>query len=134
MCDRANCLVYNVRKEWWESTSFAGCSSYWKSFLRISTILTLGFLFFCFLFFFFCRYSLSNIPLDHRKSKGIPEKHLLLLLTTLKPYTVWITLNCGKFLKRREYQKQQVKLDMEQWTASKVGKEYIKAVYCHLLI
>ena len=22
--------------------------------------------------------------------------------------------------------------DMEQWTGSKVGKEYIKAVYCHL--
>ena len=25
-------------------------------------------------------------------------------LTTLKPLTVWITTNCGKFLKRREYQ------------------------------
>ena len=48
MYDRANCLVYNVRKEWWESISFAGCSSYWKSFefLRISIILTLGFFFF----------------------------------------------------------------------------------------
>ena len=22
--------------------------------------------------------------------------------------------------------------DMEQWTGSKLGKEYIKAVYCHL--
>ena len=27
--------------------------------------------------------------------------------------------------------KQQLKLDMEQQTASKLGKEYIKAVYCH---
>ena len=27
-----------------------------------------------------------KLPLDHRKSKGIPEKHLLLL-------TVWITIN-----------------------------------------
>ena len=27
--------------------------------------------------------------------------------------------------------KQQVQLDMEQWTGSKLGKEYIKAVYCH---
>ena len=24
-------------------------------------------------------------------------------LTTLKPLTVWITINCGKFLKRWEY-------------------------------
>ena len=53
--------------------------------------------------------------------------------------------NCGKFLKRQEYQttlpasweictqvkKQQLGLDMEQQTGSKLGKEYIKAVYCH---
>jgi len=25
-------------------------------------------------------------------------------LTTLKPLTVWITINCGKFLKRLDYQ------------------------------
>ena len=23
-------------------------------------------------------------------------------------------------------------MDMEQWTGSKLGKEYVKAVYCHL--
>ena len=28
-------------------------------------------------------------------------------------------------------QKQQLELDMEQQTGSKLGKEYIKAVYCH---
>ena len=27
--------------------------------------------------------------------------------------------------------KQQLELDMEQWTDSKLGKEYVKAVYCH---
>ena len=27
--------------------------------------------------------------------------------------------------------KQQLELDMEQWTGSKLGKENIKAVYCH---
>ena len=27
--------------------------------------------------------------------------------------------------------KQQLEPDMEQWTGSKFGKEYIKAVYCH---
>ena len=55
------------------------------------------------------------------------------LLTTLKPLTVWITTNCGKFLKKWEYQttlpalwessmqvkKQQLELDMEQQTGSK---------------
>ena len=67
------------------------------------------------------------------------------LLTMPKPLTVWITTNCGKFLKRWEYQttwpdsweicmqvrKQQLELDMEQQTGSKSGKEYVKAVYCH---
>ena len=55
------------------------------------------------------------------------------LLTLPKPLTVWITTNCGKFLKRQEYQttwpaswetymqvrKQQLELDMEQQTGSK---------------
>ena len=27
--------------------------------------------------------------------------------------------------------KQQLELDREQWTGSKLGKEYVKAVYCH---
>ena len=67
------------------------------------------------------------------------------LLNTLKPLTVWITTNCGKFWKRSEYlttwpaswetcmqvRKQQLELDMEQQTGSKSGKEYVKAVYCH---
>ena len=30
-----------------------------------------------------------------------------------------------------QVKKQQLELDMEQQTGSKVGKEYIKAVYCH---
>ena len=30
-----------------------------------------------------------------------------------------------------QVRKQQVGLDMEQQTGSKLGKEYIKAVYCH---
>ena len=31
----------------------------------------------------------------------------------------------------RQVKKQQLELDMEQQTSSKLGKEYIKAVYCH---
>ena len=31
-----------------------------------------------------------------------------------------------------QIKKQQLELDMEQWTGSKFGKVYIKAVYCHL--
>ena len=27
--------------------------------------------------------------------------------------------------------KQQLELDMKQWIGSKLGKEYVKAVYCH---
>ena len=30
-----------------------------------------------------------------------------------------------------QLKKQQLELDMEQWTGSKLGKEYIKAVYFH---
>ena len=58
---------------------------------------------------------------------------------------VWITTNCEQFFKKWEYQttlpasqeicmqvkKQQLELDMEQLTGSKLGKQYVKAVYCH---
>ena len=30
-----------------------------------------------------------------------------------------------------QVRKQQLELDMEQWTGSILGKEYIKAVYCY---
>ena len=30
-----------------------------------------------------------------------------------------------------QVKKQQLELDMEQWTGSKLGKEYVKGVYCH---
>ena len=47
-----------------------------------------------------CRHSL-----DHRESKGIPEKtSTSVSLTTLKPLAVWIITNCGKFLNRWEFQ------------------------------
>ena len=30
-----------------------------------------------------------------------------------------------------QVRKQQLELDMEQQTSSKLGKEYVKAIYCH---
>ena len=30
-----------------------------------------------------------------------------------------------------QVKKQQLELDMEQWTCSNFGKEYVKTVYCH---
>ena len=30
-----------------------------------------------------------------------------------------------------QVKKHQLELDVEQWTSSKLGKEYVKAVYCH---
>ena len=76
---------------------------------------------------------------------SLTETSTSALLPTPKPLAVWITTNCGKFLKRREYQttlpafweicmqvkKQQSELDMKQQTGSKSGKEYIKGAYCH---
>ena len=67
------------------------------------------------------------------------------VLTMPKSLNVWITTNCGKFFKRWGYQttlpasreicmqlkKQQLEPDMKQCTVSKLGKEYVKAVYCH---
>ena len=30
-----------------------------------------------------------------------------------------------------QVKKQQLELDMKQWIGSKLGKDYVKAVYCH---
>ena len=73
--------------------------------------------------------------------------HTFHTLTVLKPLTVWITTNCGKFFKRWENQttlpasseicmqvrKQQSEQNMDQRTGSNLGKECIKAVYCYLI-
>ena len=80
-----------------------------------------------------------------KKPESSRKTYISALLTMQKPLTVWITINCGKFFERWEFQttwpaswetymqvrKQQLELDMEQQTGSKQEKEYIKAVYCH---
>ena len=85
-------------------------------------------------------------PLYHKKARELQEKTSTSPpLIMLKPWTMWIRTNCGKFLKRRKYQttwpafwetcrqdkKQWIEVDMEQKTGSKLEKEHIKAVYCH---
>ena len=78
-----------------------------------------------------------------KKQESSTKTSTCALLTMQKPLTVWITTE--KFLKIWEYQttlpasweicmqvkKPQLELDMEQQTGSKLGKEYVKAVYCH---
>ena len=41
--------------------------------------------------------------LDHQKAREFQKKSISALLTRPKPLTMWITTNCGKFLKRWEY-------------------------------
>ena len=81
----------------------------------------------------------SNPLINHtvgssKKQESSRKTSASALLTTQKPLTVWITTNCGKFLKRREYQtawpasweicmqvkKQQLELDVEQQTGKGV--------------
>ena len=79
------------------------------------------------------------------KAREFQENIYFCFIDYIKILIVWITTNCGKFFKRWEYQttlpaswevctqvkKQQLEPDREQWTGSKLGKEYNKAVYCH---
>ena len=81
------------------------------------------------------------------KQESSRKTYTSAVLTMPKPLTVWIITN-WKILKemgipdhltcllRNLYavKKQQLEPDMEQQTGSKLGKEYVKAVYCHLFI
>ena len=88
-----------------------------------------------------------KLPTSHgslKKQESSRKTFTSALLTMPKPLTVWITTNCGKFWKRWEYQatlaasweicvqvkKQPLEPNMKQQTGSKLGKEYVKAVYC----
>ena len=89
------------------------------------------------------RDQIANICWIIEKARDFQKNIYFCFIDYAKPF-VWITTNCGK-LKRREYlttvlasweicmqvKKQQLELDMKQWTGSKLGKKYIKAVYCH---
>ena len=79
------------------------------------------------------------------KESKLQKNIYFCFLDYAKLMTVWITTNSRPFFMRWEYQttqpasweicmqvkKQQLDLDMEQQTGSRLGKEYVKAVYCH---
>ena len=79
------------------------------------------------------RDQIANIRWSWKKQESSRKTSISALLTMPKPLTVWITINCGKFWKRREYQttwpasceicmqvrKPQLELDMVQQTGSK---------------
>ena len=82
------------------------------------------------------------------KAESSRKTSISALLTMLKPLTVWITINCAKILQemgipdhltcllRNLYTGQEATVrtfawNMQQQTGSKLGKEYVKAVYCH---
>ena len=83
------------------------------------------------------RDQIANIHWIIEKAREFQKITTSASLNTLKPLTVWITTNCGKFLKRWEYQttwpasweacmqvkKQHLEPDMEQQTGYKWGKE-----------
>ena len=91
------------------------------------------------------RDQIANIQWIIKNQENSRKTSISASLTMPKPLIVCITTNCGKFLKRWKYQttllasweicmqvkKQQLELDMEKQTGSKLGKEYIKAVYCY---
>ena len=79
------------------------------------------------------RDQIANIRWIIEKAREFQKASISALLAVPKPLTVWITINCGKFWKRWEYQttwlaswetyvqvrKQQLELDMEQQPGSK---------------
>ena len=94
------------------------------------------------------RDQIANICWIIKKTGEFQKNVYLCFIDHTKALTVWITINCGNFLKRWEYQttwpasweicmqvkKQQLELDMEQQTGFKWGKEYYKVVYCHVTL
>ena len=81
----------------------------------------------------------------YKKSKAIPEKQKdFCFIDYAKAFNCVDHNKLWKILKEMgmpdhltswetcmQVKKQQLEPDMERWTGSRLGKEYIKAVYCH---
>ena len=90
----------------------------------------------------------ANIRWIIEKASEFQKNIYFCFIDYAKPLTAWITTNCGKFYKSWEYQttwpasweicmqvkKQQLELDIEQQTGSKLGKEYVNMYIVTLLI
>ena len=50
------------------------------------------------------RDQIANIYWITEKARELKKKSISVSVTMLKPLTMWITTNCGKFFKRWEYQ------------------------------
>ena len=50
------------------------------------------------------RDQIANMPWIIKNAREFQKTYISALLTIPKPLTVWITINCGKFWKRWEYQ------------------------------
>ena len=91
------------------------------------------------------RDQIANIHWSTEKAREFQKNIYFCIIDYAKAF-VWITTNCGKFFKGWEHQitlsaswetymqvkKLQLKPDMKQWSGSKLGMEYVKAVCCHL--
>ena len=83
------------------------------------------------------RDQIANIHWIIKKAREFQKKSTSALLTMTKPFTVWITTNCGIFLKRWDCQTTYIlrSLFASQEATVRTGhgttKEYVKAVYCH---
>ena len=84
--------------------------------------------------------------LDHAKRKRVPKKIYFCFIEYAKAFDCVNHNKLWKIFEERGIsdhltcllrnlclvKKQQLEPHMEQWTCSKLGKEYVKAVYCHL--
>ena len=87
---------------------------------------------------------LSTSAGSSKKQESSRQTSTFALLAMPKPFTVWTTTN-WEILKemgitdhltcllRNLYASQEatVRTGREQWTGSKLGKKYVRAVYCH---
>ena len=88
------------------------------------------------------RAQIANMYLIIEKAREFQNN--IFFINYTKAFDVWITTNWGKFFKRWKYQttwpafweismqvkKQELEPDMKQQTSCKLGKQFVKTVYC----
>ena len=69
--------------------------------------------------------------IDYAKAFDCVDQNNLWIILKETGIPDHLTASCETCMQAK---KQQLELDMEQWTGSKLGKEYFKAVYCTLCL